>query len=163
MQTSVELQDPFSYALWPIIVMTVVLVAGIVTLIVLYYYKVWMKGSRKVPKPKAAPPVVIKKRDPLEIRLDYLSRIDTVQRKYEAGQIDARVAHQELSAIVRLFVNEMTGINIHTFSLSELKSTRFVTVSNLIEEFYAPEFALRAEKDTMNSIADARKVIQAWN
>lgn len=163
MQTSVELQDPFSYALWPIILITVVLVAGIVTLVLLYYFKYLKTATRKVPKPKEAPPVVVKKRNPIEIRLDYLSRIDVVQRKYENNQIDARVAHQELSAIVRLFVNEMTGINTHTFSLSELKTTRFVSVSNLIEAFYAPEFALRAEKDTMNSIADARKVIQAWN
>lgn len=163
MQTSVELQDPFSYALWPIIVMVVVFVAGVTALVLFYYFKVLKKPARKVPKIKEAPPVVVKKRNPMEIRLDYLSRIDVVQRKYENNQIDARIAHQELSAIVRLFVNEMTGINIQTFSLSELKSTRFVSVTNLIEEFYAPEFALRADKDTRNSIEDARKVIQAWN
>ena len=163
MQTSVEVQDPFSYALWPIIVMVVVFVAGVTALVLFYYFKVLKKPARKVPKIKEAPPVVVKKRNPMEIRLDYLSRIDVVQRKYENNQIDARIAHQELSAIVRLFVNEMTGINIQTFSLSELKSTRFVSVTNLIEEFYAPEFALRADKDTRNSIEDARKVIQAWN
>ncbi len=163
MQTSVELQDPFSYAWLPLVILGALLVAGIVTLIVLYYLKILKQGTRKVPKPKEEKPVVVKKRDPMEIRMDYLSRIDVVQRKYVSKEIDVRIAHQELSAIVRLFVNEMTGVNTQTFSLSELKATRFASVSSLIEEFYAPEFALRTEKDTMNSISDARKVIQAWN
>ena len=163
MQTSVELQDPFSYAWLPLVILGAILVAGIVTLIVLYYLKILKQGTRRVPKPKEEKPAVIKKRDPMEIRMDYLSRIDAVQRKYVSKQIDVRIAHQELSAIVRLFVSEMTGVNTQTFSLSELKATRFSSVSSLIEEFYAPEFALRTEKDTMNSISDARKVIQAWN
>ena len=74
-----------------------------------------------------------------------------------------RNTHQELSAIVRMFVHDLTGINAQNFSLNELKAHNIYQISNLIEEFYAPEFAERSEKEARSSIAQAREVIVRWN
>ena len=157
---SVTLQDPFSYMLLPIIILTVVIVAGIVALVIYEYFRRKKLGVKKVKEPK---PVVFKPKDKTTLQREYLAKIAKVQADYESGSMDVRTAHQELSAIVRMFVHELTGINAQNFSLLELRAHNINNVSALIEEFDAPEFALRTEKDTMNSINDARTVIQTWN
>ena len=62
-----------------------------------------------------------------------------------------------------MFVHDLTGINAQNFSLNELKAHNIYQISNLIEEFYAPEFAERSDKETTNSIQEAREVIIRWN
>ena len=64
--------------------------------------------------------------------------------------------------MVRMFVPDMTGINAQNFSLNELKEQKITSISGLIEEFYNPEFALRTDKETNDSIRDARTVISSW-
>jgi len=157
---SVDLQDPFSYKLLPIIILVCVIVAAIIALIVIEYINRKKRGVKKVKEEK---PVVFKPKNKQELQREYLAKIDHVEAQYKSGNMDVRTAHQELSAIVRMFVHELTGINAQNFSLMELKAHGIVKVSDLIEEFYAPEFALRAEKDTMNSIRDARTVILTWS
>ncbi len=157
---SVGLQDPFSYMLAPIIILAGVLVAGIIALVVFHFLKNRKSVVKKVAEPK---PVVFKPKDKGALQREYLAKIAKVQADYESGAMDVRTAHQELSAIVRMFVHELTGINAQNFSLLELRAHDVNQVSDLIEEFYAPEFALRTEKDTMNSINDARTVISTWN
>lgn len=158
-EVSVDLQDPFSYMILPIIILVSVIVVAIIGLLLFEYFKRKKLGIKTV-KEK---PVVFKPKNKEELQREYLAKIDKVQNAYQSGKMDVRTAHQELSAIVRMFVHEMTGINAQNFSLLELKAHDIFKVSDLIEEFYAPEFALRTDKDTMNSIHDARTVIQTWN
>ncbi|MBR5973800.1 MAG: hypothetical protein IK020_01290 [Clostridiales bacterium] len=160
MPTSVELQDPFSYSFLPVVIMIAVILASIVILvaIILVHKKMKAPMKQKVPKP-----VVFKPKSREETKRDYLEKINVIEKKYQAGQMDVRAAHQELSAVVRMFVHDMTGINAQNFSLSELKSNNVHQISNLIEEFYAPEFAERSDKETTASIRDAREVINTWN
>lgn len=159
-EVSVDLQDPFSYMILPIIILVVVIVVAIIGLLIFEYFKRKKLGIKTVKEPK---PVVFKPKNKEELQKEYLAKIDKVLNAYQSGKMDVRTAHQELSAIVRMFVHEMTGINAQNFSLLELKAHDIFKVSDLIEEFYAPEFALRTDKDTMNSIQDARTVIQTWN
>ncbi|HBZ77387.1 MAG TPA: hypothetical protein DEO39_01605 [Clostridiales bacterium] len=160
MQTSVELQDPFSYSIVPIVVLSIVILASLIALITVLL----IRRKKKAPvKQKIEPAPVFKIKNKELAQKEYLAKIAVVEQKYLAGQIDARNAHQELSAIVRMFVHDLTGINAQNFSLNELKAHNIYQISNLIEEFYAPEFAERAEKETSNSIAQAREVIIRWN
>ena len=160
-QTSVDLQDPFSYSKVPIYITLAALAALIVILIAIYFIRKYLKNKNK-PKVVKEKPKVFKPRNKLEIRSDYLSRIAAIEKKYREKKIDVRMAHQELSAVVRLFVHEMTGIEAQNLSLMELKE-QGVPISSLIEEFYAPEFAERTDKETMDSIKDARTVVETWN
>ena len=160
--TSVELQDPFSYSKMPIFIALGILAVLAIVLLALFFLKqrVNWKKKEKIKKEK---PVVFKPRNKLAIKEDYLARIAKVEKNYNEKKIDVRNAHQELSAIVRMFVFEMTGIQAQNLSLMELKEQKVESISGLIEEFYAPEFAERSEKETMDSIKDARTVVQSWN
>ena len=158
MQTSVDLQDPFSYSILPIILVVAAAVILSAVLVAVKLIQRRLNGQMK-PKEKVK---VIKVRHPEVIRKDYLARIDKIEQDYTSGKTNVRITHQELSACVRLFVHEMTGINVHTFSLNELKAHGIDKLSGLIEQFYAPEFDLRTDKETMDSIRDAREVVTSW-
>ena len=162
MQTSVDLQDPFSYSTLPIVILVSVIIASLIALAAVILIRNKLKTPVKEKK-KPEPVPVFRLKGKEAAQREYLEKIAGVERQYQAGEIDARTAHQELSAIVRLFVHDLTGINAQNFSLNELKAHNVYQISSLIEEFYAPEFAERAEKETMTSIAEAREVIMTWN
>ena len=160
MQTSVDLQDPFSYSIVPIVVISIIIAASLIALLIVFL----LRRKKKAPvKQKAVPAPVFRLKSKEQAQREYLEKIAVVEQKYLAGQIDVRNTHQELSAIVRMFVHDLTGINAQNFSLNELKAHNIYQISNLIEEFYAPEFAERSEKEARSSIAQAREVIVRWN
>ena len=53
----------------------------------------------------------------------YIQRIDEVVRLGDAGELSARRAHQELSVVVRDFVQEASGVQAPTMTLAELGRT----------------------------------------
>ena len=159
MQTSVDLQDPFSYSLLPLVIVSSVIVVSIIVLLTIWF----IRKRKRTPAIKVEKPQVFKVKTKADAQREYLAKIAIVEQKYMAGQMDVRAVHQELSAIVRMFVHDLTGINAQNFSLNELKAHNVHQISHLIEEFYAPEFAERTEKETSKSINDAREVIIRWN
>ncbi len=160
MPVSVELQDPYSYSVWPIVIVIIIIVASTIALVIL---SVLLHFRKRPSKPKAVPAQVFRPKTVADAQKEYLAKISAVEQKYRNNQIDVRTVHQELSAIVRMFVYDITGIQAQNFSLNELKAHNITQISGLIEEFYAPEFAERTEKQADDSIRDAREVIYKWN
>ncbi|MBO4926886.1 MAG: hypothetical protein J5379_01355 [Clostridiales bacterium] len=158
--TTVDLQDPFSYSYLPIVLVIALILLSVVLLLTFFLIRRKMKTPVKQ---KEAKPVVFKPKSLNDARREYLEKINEIERQYNSGKLDVRGTHQELSAVVRMFVHDMTGINAQNFSLQELKSQNVHQISQLIEEFYAPEFAERTDKETNDSIRDAREVISTWN
>lgn len=159
MPVSVELQDPYSYSIWPIVIIVIVIVASLVAIVLLSI----LIRLRKPAKPKAPVTQIFKPKTLADAQREYLGKIAYVEQQYRDGQMDVRTVHQELSAIVRMFVYDVTGVQAQNFSLNELKAYNINQISQLIEEFYAPEFAERTDKQTEDSIRDAREVIYKWN
>ena len=156
---SVDLQDPFSYSRLPIWITIAVIATSIVILLTIYLLRKFLKRSKVPTNPDIS---VFRPKSLPVAKNEYLAKINAVEQQYRAGQMDTRIAHQELSAIVRMFVYDLTGIEAQNFSLNELKA-RNISISYLIEEFYAPEFAARSDKETLSSVEDARRVILSWN
>ena len=74
---------------------------------------------------------------------DYIERIDEIVRLADAGEIDARRAHQELSVALRQFVQEASGISAPTMTLSELGHSRnpvLGPVTEIVRGIYPVEF-----------------------
>lgn len=156
---SVDLQDPFSYSKLPIWITAAVIVASIVVLLLIFLLR---KLLRKDTSNTSADISVFRPKSLPAAKNEYLAKINAVEQQYRGGTMNARIAHQELSAIVRMFVYDLTGIEAQNFSLNEIKA-RNISISHLIEEFYAPEFAQRSDKETLSSVEDARRVILSWN
>lgn len=160
MDITVELQEPFSYALWPIIMLALIIVGIIVALIVLKLNKHPKKVKQEPVKeePKVQKPV-----DGNYIKKKYLKQLYDVEESFRTQKISVRKAYQSMSIIVRKFVQEMTGIKVHSFTLSDIRKLNMPELESLIAEFYAPEFSTKSEGDVINALAKTRRIIEGWN
>lgn len=156
MQTHVKLQAPFSYSLIPIIILFIVLA---IIIVILYLLK--RKSKKKVAKE-----IVVKKapKESLdEIKKKYLKKIDEVENKLKNDKIKLRGAYQELSSIIRFFIFEVTGIKVQNYTLKDIESLNIQELTDLIQEYYAPEFAEFSKGNIESSLEKTRKVIEKWN
>ena len=58
---------------------------------------------------------------PTDLRADYLTRIDDVRRRVRTGELTPRAGHQELSVVVRAFVQRVSGAPVETMTLAQLR------------------------------------------
>lgn len=96
---------------------------------------------------------------------DYIERIDEIVRLADAGDIDARRAHQELSVMLRQFVEEASGIGAPTMTLSELGHSRIpalAPVTEVVRVVYPVEFGPDRETSVAHAASYARQVVAQW-
>jgi hypothetical protein len=96
---------------------------------------------------------------------DYIERINEIVRLADAGEIDARRAHQELSVALRQFVQEASGISAPTMTLSELGHSRnpvLAPVTEVVRGIYPVEFGPDRHASVFQAAAYARQVVAEW-
>lgn len=159
MQTSINLQQPFSYSVIPLII-----AICLVMLITCYliYFKVKQKKVKLEKNKITEIPERNIKNVPV-IKNKYLNQLDTIKYKYENQMIDLRKAYQLISEAIRLFVFEITDITTQNYSLAEIKKLNIPDLYELIKEYYEPEFSSKSIGDFDSSINKARRVINEWN
>lgn len=159
MQTSINLQEPFTYSVIPLIIVI------ILTLLESYYLIYLKKKKQDIEveehEVKAIPEKNIKN-IPV-IKGKYLNELDSIQYKYMNQMIELRKAYQLISEAMRLFVFEITDITTQNYSLKEIKKLDIPILYELIKEYYEPEFASKSVGDFNSSINKARRVIKEWN
>lgn len=158
MQTSVNLQDPFTYSIVPFIIITFLI------LVMTYYIFHLMKKKEKQVKENSVEVIPEKniKNIPV-IKGKYIEQLDIIEHKYRSETIDLRKAYQLISEAVRMFVFEITDITTQNYSLREIKNLNIPNLYELIKEYYEPEFASKSVGDFETSINKARGVIKEWN
>lgn len=159
MQTSINLQEPFTYSVIPLIVVIGLVVA--MTCYLIYSKRTKQKIKIEQEKVKAIPEKNIKN-IPV-IKGKYLNELDSIEYKYANQMIELRKAYQLISEAIRLFVFEITDITTQNYSLAEIKKLNIPKLYELIEEYYEPEFASKSIGDFNSSINKARRVINEWN
>ena len=155
MVTTVELQAPFSYSWWVYLIVAAILLAALA--IIIYVIAKLVKIFKVK---KAVPPV------PRHIKIAYISKVHDIQVAYSAGRLDKRDGYQRLSAEIRGFVHEATGINVENYTIKEVKAMGIRKLDELMEEYYVPEFAedeKAKDKDLVKSCQAAMGVIKSWN
>jgi len=154
MQDFTELQPPFSYSIYPIILVIILLV-----LLTIYFFM-----SRNKKEYKALPEVKeINLKDLNVIKRKYLKQLEQVSTKVDNNAISTRIAYQKISIIVRSFVYEVTNIKVSHYTLRDIKKLNMPILYELIEEYYAPEFSKHSSGDIKDSLEKTRKVIERWN
>lgn len=159
MQTSINLQEPFTYSVIPLMI-TIILIV-IVTCYLIYIIKTKEKPKKEETEVKAIPEKNIK--DIPVIKGKYLEQLDVIEYKYTNNMIELRGAYQLISEAIRLFVFEITDITTQNYSLMEIKKLNIPNLYELIKEYYEPEFASKSVGDFSNSIDKARRIIKEWN
>ena len=159
MQISIDLQEPYTYSIIPLII--------VISLVLLEsYYFIYLRNKNKkinieeknvkeIPEKNIKNIPVIKNK--------YLNQLDLIENKYTNNKIELRKAYQMISEAIRLFVFEITDITTQNYSLTEIKRLNIPNIYELIAEYYEPEFASKSVGDFNSAINKARRVIKQWN
>ena len=165
MVTSVKLQAPFEYS-WLVNLATIFL--GIITILVLIYAAKKLLELRKkaiVQRPRFRK-IHLTPENLARMKQDYIGRVSGLLGGYLSGNITKRDGYQKLSAVIRSFVHEVTGINVESFTVAEVKAMGIRKLDELMEEYYVPEFAeddKAGDKDFAASCRVAMGVIKSWS
>ena len=159
MQTSINLQEPFTYGIWPLLI--IILLIVVVTNFAAHTKKRIAKPRIKEKEVKVIPEKNIKNIP--AIKNKYLKQLQFIEQKYTNNEISSRKAYQLISEKIRLFIFEVTDITTQNYTLAEIKKLDMPVLYEVIEEYYEPEFASKSIGDFEASINKARRVIEKWN
>ncbi len=165
MVTTVKLQAPFEYS-WIVTLATMVL--GIIAAVILIYVVKKLLDLRKkaIAKRPRYHKIHLTPENLARMKKDYIGRVSALLNGYLSGSLSKRDGYQRLSGIIRSFVHEVTGINVESFTVKEVKAMGIRKLDELMEEYYVPEFAEdeKAEnKDFAASCRVAMGVINSWS
>ena len=160
MDSVINVQEPFMYHIWPIIVVLILLtVLGII--ILAGYYRKKTKPVQTVEKPVERKFYTMQERSALKNK--YLGLLTSLEARFRNGEIERRPAYQELSALVRSFLKERSGVDVTNCTLEQIKEMHVPVITPLIANYYEPEFALETDDDLLDSIINAKRIIERWN
>lgn len=155
---SFELQKPMSYAVWPIVVLSLAVAA----VIAYFLLPRVIRALRNRPK-KTTVPHIRTYQEVLAIKGKYISELNALESSVYGQKITIRAAYQKMSTYVRKFVYEMTGIRVQNCTLADIRKLNMPMLEQLIGEYLAPEFARRTESNVIASLAKTKWVIERWN
>ena len=157
MRTEIGVQDPESYAVWPLLAM------GAVVLLVLGYLII-TKLMKFKPKPKQPKPVVQRKPhvNVSSLKSKYIAQLDEVSQEFVNENISLREGFQRMSSIIRHFVYEAEGIKVQNYTLEEIRAIGLPILDELVTEYYNPEFARMSRGDFVESMLKTKRVIEQW-
>ncbi|MBQ2803716.1 MAG: hypothetical protein IJF07_07445 [Lachnospiraceae bacterium] len=155
MQITVELQNMFSYSFIGPLLFIILLLVPLMILVIRY-----LKTVPPTPAPANIPSGNIK--NIYAIKTKHKKFLLDIEQKYLEKQISDKVAYQELSAVMRFFVYEMTGMKAQNFTLQEIQKANMPKLYELVAEYYVPEFATEHNNNIQDSLDRARKVIDQW-
>ena len=158
MQTSVNLQPPFSYSL--IYIVACIIVLTILTIFTIY---IFIKKSRKEKNVQMVQNVKQEVVNIEKVKNKYLKKLKQVEEDVDSGKMNIRKAYQSISSITRYFVFETTNIKVQKYTLTEIEKLDMPILFELMQEYYEPEFSKYSIGDVKASIDKTRKVIEKWN
>jgi hypothetical protein len=98
------------------------------------------------------------------LKAEFLRAVNDVADRHEAGELEARAGHHELTGVMRRFVKRTTGHDVTSQDLATLRAdARTRAVGELIADLYEPDFALASDRELRDSVRRAREVIRAWS
>jgi hypothetical protein len=98
------------------------------------------------------------------LKAEFLRSVNDLADRHEAGELEARTGHHELTGVMRRFVKRTTGHDVTSQDLATLRADpRTRAVGELIGDLYEPDFALASDRELRDSVRRAREVIRAWS
>lgn len=138
-----------------------VLGIAILALIGLFYVLVILLTTQRKPRSKPVvptePPV-----DVAKLQQAGYAKVADIETATINGTLDSRSAHEQLSAVVREFIAESTGIPADHMTLSDLQGTELRGTTRAVAQFYPGVFGAEPEQDLAMSIHMAREVLSGW-
>ncbi len=122
---------------------------------------VWVFTRPRAARPEpSAPPSVPRVIEP--IRATYLRRIDELEASWAARIIGERAAGQQLSTLMREYVDAVSGTTTETMTLTDLQLQRFDGLGHAVAGLYPIAFPERSTGDMAGGFVAARQVVSTW-
>ena len=153
MNVSYELQEPFTYS-WDLArILIVILVVLIISFVLIMfaptlYNKFFSKLFRKTKVPS--------------LKTRYIKKLEKLLYLVNTNSINSKTAYTRLSLYIREFIKKATGINVLSSSKEEIRSLDMPELSELMEEYYPPEFSKNQNGNIIGSIERSIEVIKRW-
>jgi hypothetical protein len=112
--------------------------------------------------PPAPPPVRVAVPD---VRTEHLARLAAIDAAVGSGATTARDGHQQLSEVVRSYVEAITPIPARTMTLADFRQRAPRPLADMIEVLYPPEFAPGETEATDRfdqAMTQARGLVSTW-
>lgn len=98
------------------------------------------------------------------LKAEFLRAVNDVADRHEAGDLEARAGHLELTGVMRRFVRRTTGHDVTSQDVSTLLAEpRTRAVGELIAALYEPDFSSASDAELRESVRRAREVIRRWS
>ena len=149
MQLDISLNGPFSYNILPLII---VLILIIITIVVFLCFNISFKKKEK--------PIVVIAKDINSIKMKYLKELDDLSNNINV--LSKRKVYNILSLIIRRFVLEATNVDVLKYSLNEIRALKVDSLTELVSEYYEPEFSKESNANPITSINKTKEVINKW-
>ena len=149
MQLNINLNNPFYYAIYPLII---VILLFVITIIVLLCFNIKCKKRDKQ--------TITITKDINSIKEKYLKELDNLSNNINS--LSKRKIYNKLSIIIRKFILEITNIDVLKYSLNEIKSININSLTELVTEYYEPEFSKESNANPITSINKTKEVISKW-
>ena len=148
-----ELSNPFSYSIFPILILIIII---FLLILILFIRKKKKDAKKKI--------VIItpNEKDENAIKNFYIEKINELLVNIQKNIISNREAYQSLSKLIRMFIYEMTNIKVQNYTLGDIKNINIPILYELVKEYYSPEFSRESKGDIISSIEKTRKVMEVW-
>lgn len=157
-----EIYPPAQYAWgWLVLAFGVILLGILVATLVL-----WFTRQRTTIDADDAPPVPLATSEMLaRLRTEYADAIDHIEHSYRDGNMTPREANLVLSATVRRYVNEYSGLEAPVLALDDLERLDVapVLIDAVRRHYYPGIFRRGRTVDPIAGAAAARRVVQQWH
>ncbi|WP_265520125.1 hypothetical protein [Oerskovia flava] len=163
-----EIYPPVDYPWWWAAI-GVALILLVVVWVVIVLRRTRASAEEKSAAPPSAPFQSHRIDSYAALRATYDKRLDEVERRFRAGELDERALHLTLSTEVRGFASQRLGIDASILTLSEIERLNGAgRLTQLISRYYRPAFAeydvdpVDAAGTSAQSISRAREVVRSW-
>ena len=98
------------------------------------------------------------------LKAEFLRTVNDIAARHEAGDLEAKAGHHELTAVMRRFVRRTTGHDVTSQDLATLQADpRTRAIGELIGDLYEPDFAMSSDRELEESVRRSREVIRRWS
>ena len=141
MQLNTNLNGPFYYEIYPLIVVILLIIITIIVFLCL---------NVKIKKKEKKIPVIVTPKDINSIKQKYISELDNLNKNIHT--FSKRQVYNILSNLMRNFILEVTSIDVLKYSLNEIKKLNMNSLTELVSEYYEPEFSKESNANPIASI-----------
>ncbi len=157
-----ELYPPVGYSPWWAVLGGGLILAAVALVIVVVRRT---RDPGRPPRPVPSTPAGV---DALgALRTEFTARVDELQHRFDAGELDERAVHLQLSALMRAFATRRTGRDASTWTLAEIERIGARELWDVIARNYPPSFADDGDPraravNPHESLGYARQVVNQW-